>query len=93
MRDIEFFLDIIFNFFDEDFIKCFFKMVLVKYFLVDLFFKYFKMVWSDVDVIFCNEFSVDFLNFEENDENYFYGVLEVEKYYMMEGFLFCNLDY
>ncbi|NHB44547.1 glycosyltransferase family 8 protein, partial [Helicobacter pylori] len=69
------------------------KMVLVKYFLADLFPKYSKMVWSDVDVIFCNEFSADFLNIKENDENYFYGVLEVEKHHMMEGFLFCNLDY
>ncbi|RVY47840.1 glycosyltransferase, partial [Helicobacter pylori] len=81
------------NPFDEDFTKRFSKMVLVKYFLADLFPKYSKMVWSDVDVIFCNEFSADFLNIKENDENYFYGVLEVEKHHMMEGFLFCNLDY
>ncbi|WP_264765633.1 glycosyltransferase, partial [Moraxella catarrhalis] len=93
VKDIEPFLDTITNPFDEDLTKHFSKMVLVKYFLKDLFTKYFKMVWSDVDVIFCNEFSADFLNIEENDENYFYGVLEVEKHHMMEGFLFCNLDY
>ncbi|WQX20270.1 glycosyltransferase family 8 protein [Helicobacter pylori] len=93
VKDIEPFLDTIPNPFDEDFTKRFSKMVLVKYFLADLFPKYSKMVWSDVDVIFCNEFSADFLNIEENDENYFYGVLEVEKHHMMEGFLFCNLDY
>ncbi|WRB37703.1 glycosyltransferase family 8 protein [Helicobacter pylori] len=93
VKDIEPFLDAIPNPFDEDFTKRFSKMVLVKYFLADLFPKYSKMVWSDVDVIFCNEFSADFLNIEENDENYFYGVLEVEKHHMMEGFLFCNLDY
>lgn len=93
VRDIESFLDAIPNPFDEDFTKRFSKMVLVKYFLADLFPKYSKMVWSDVDVIFCNEFSADFLNIKENDENYFYGVLEVEKHHMMEGFLFCNLDY
>ncbi|MUU19308.1 glycosyltransferase, partial [Helicobacter pylori] len=81
------------NPFDEDFTKRFSKMVLVKYFLADLFPKYSKMVWSDVDVIFCNEFSADFLSIKEDDENYFYGVLEVEKHHMMEGFLFCNLDY
>ncbi|OLR53598.1 hypothetical protein BIZ47_06955 [Helicobacter pylori] len=56
--------------------------------MADLFPKYSKMVWSDVDVIFCNEFSADFLNIKEDDENYFYGVLEVEKNHMMEGFLF-----
>ncbi|OKB08986.1 glycosyltransferase, partial [Helicobacter pylori] len=61
--------------------------------LADLFPKYSKMVWSDVDVIFCNEFSADFLSIKEDDENYFYGVLEVEKHHMMEGFLFCHLDY
>lgn len=93
VKDIEPFLDTIPNPFDEDFTKRFSKMVLVKYFLADLFPKYSKMVWSDVDVIFCNEFSADFLNIKENDENYFYGVLEVEKHHMMEGFLFCNLDY
>ncbi|GAA8177304.1 glycosyltransferase family 8 protein [Helicobacter pylori] len=93
VKDIEPFLDAIPNPFDENFTKRFSKMVLVKYFLADLFPKYSKMVWSDVDVIFCNEFSADFLNIEENDENYFYGVLEVEKHHMMEGFLFCNLDY
>ncbi|GAA8165060.1 glycosyltransferase family 8 protein [Helicobacter pylori] len=93
VKDIEPFLDTIPNPFDEDFTKRFSKMVLVKYFLADLFPKYSKMVWSDVDVIFCNEFSTDFLNIKENDENYFYGVLEVEKHHMMEGFLFCNLDY
>ncbi|WP_258222704.1 glycosyltransferase, partial [Helicobacter pylori] len=93
VKDIESFLDAIPNPFDEDFTKRFSKMVLVKYFLADLFPKYSKMVWSDVDVIFCNEFSTDFLNIKENDENYFYGVLEVEKHHMMEGFLFCNLDY
>ncbi|EJC50857.1 glycosyltransferase family 8 protein [Helicobacter pylori] len=93
VKDIEPFLDAIPNPFDEDFTKRFSKMVLVKYFLADLFPKYSKMVWSDVDVIFCNEFSADFLNIKENDENYFYGVLEVEKHHMMEGFLFCNLDY
>ncbi|WRE93834.1 glycosyltransferase family 8 protein [Helicobacter pylori] len=93
VKDIEPFLDAIPNPFDEDFTKRFSKMVLVKYFLADLFPEYSKMVWSDVDVIFCNEFSADFLNIKENDENYFYGVLEVEKHHMMEGFLFCNLDY
>ncbi len=93
VKDIESFLDAIPNPFDEDFTKRFSKMVLVKYFLADLFPKYSKMVWSDVDVIFCNEFSADFLNIKEDDENYFYGVLEVEKHHMMEGFLFCNLDY
>ncbi|MFP6064339.1 glycosyltransferase family 8 protein [Helicobacter pylori] len=93
VKDIEPFLDAIPNPFDEDFTKRFSKMVLVKYFLADLFPKYSKMVWSDVDVIFCNEFSADFLNIKEDDENYFYGVLEVEKHHMMEGFLFCNLDY
>ncbi len=93
VKDIEPFLDTIPNPFDEDFTKRFSKMVLVKYFLADLFPKYSKMVWSDVDVIFCNEFSADFLNIKEDDENYFYGVLEVEKHHMMEGFLFCNLDY
>ncbi|GAA8849046.1 glycosyltransferase family 8 protein [Helicobacter pylori] len=93
VKDIEPFLDTIPNPFDEDFTKRFSKMVLVKYFLADLFPKYSKMVWSDVDVIFCNEFSTDFLNIKEEDENYFYGVLEVEKHHMMEGFLFCNLDY
>ncbi|WRG73643.1 glycosyltransferase family 8 protein [Helicobacter pylori] len=93
VKDIEPFLDTIPNPFDEDFTKRFSKMVLVKYFLADLFPKYSKMVWSDVDVIFCNEFSADFLSIKENDENYFYGVLEVEKHHMMEGFLFCNLDY
>ncbi|OOQ41448.1 lipopolysaccharide biosynthesis protein, partial [Helicobacter pylori] len=74
VKDIEPFLDAIPNPFDEDFTKRFSKMVLVKYFLADLFPKYSKMVWSDVDVIFCNEFSADFLNIKENDENYFYGV-------------------
>ncbi|GAA8472646.1 glycosyltransferase family 8 protein [Helicobacter pylori] len=93
VKDIEPFLDTIPNPFDEDFTKRFSKMVLVKYFLADLFPKYSKMVWSDVDVIFCNEFSVDFLNIKEEDENYFHGVLEVRKHHMMEGFLFCNLDY
>ncbi|GAA7309313.1 glycosyltransferase family 8 protein [Helicobacter pylori] len=93
VKDIEPFLDTIPNPFDDKFTKRFSKMVLVKYFLADLFPKYSKMVWSDVDVIFCNEFSTDFLNIEENDENYFYGVLEVGKHHMMEGFLFCNLDY
>ncbi|TPH28342.1 glycosyltransferase family 8 protein [Helicobacter pylori] len=93
VKDIEPFLDTIPNPFDEDFTKRFSKMVLVKYFLADLFPKYSKMVWSDVDVIFCNEFSADFLNIKEEDENYFYGVLEVERHHMMEGFLFCNLDY
>ncbi|GAA8519506.1 glycosyltransferase family 8 protein [Helicobacter pylori] len=93
VKDIEPFLDTIPNPFDEDFTKRFSKMVLVKYFLADLFPKYSKMVWSDVDVIFCNEFSADFLSIKENDENYFYGVLEVERHHMMEGFLFCNLDY
>ncbi|WRG14524.1 glycosyltransferase family 8 protein [Helicobacter pylori] len=93
VKDIEPFLDTIPNPFDEDFTKRFSKMVLVKYFLADLFPKYSKMVWSDVDVIFCNEFSADFLSIKEDDENYFYGVLEVEKHHMMEGFLFCNLDY
>ncbi len=93
VKDIEPFLDTIPNPFDEDFTKRFSKMVLVKYFLADLFPKYSKMVWSDVDVIFCNEFSADFLNIKEDDENYFYGVLEVEKHHLMEGFLFCNLDY
>ncbi len=93
VKDIEPFLDTIPNPFDEDFTKRFSKMVLVKYFLADLFPKYPKMVWSDVDVIFCNEFSADFLSIKEDDENYFYGVLEVEKHHMMEGFLFCNLDY
>ncbi|WQZ38332.1 glycosyltransferase family 8 protein [Helicobacter pylori] len=93
VKDIESFLDTIPNPFDENFTKRFSKMVLVKYFLADLFPKYSKMVWSDVDVIFCNEFSADFLNIKEDDENYFYGVLEVEKNHMMEGFLFCHLDY
>ncbi len=94
VRDIESFLDAIPNPFDEDFTKRFSKMVLVKYFLADLFPKYSKMVWSDVDVIFCNEFSADFLNIEENDENYFYGVLEGGGgCHVLEGFLFCNLDY
>ncbi len=46
-----------------------------------------------MDVIFCKEFSDDFLNIKEDDENYFHGVLEVEKNHLMEGFLFCNLDY
>ncbi len=93
VKDIEPFLDAIPNPFDEDFTKRFSKMVLVKYFLADLFPEYSKMVWSDVDVIFCNEFSADFLNIKENDENYFYGVLEVEKHHMMEGFFYCNLTY
>ncbi|WP_441745221.1 glycosyltransferase, partial [Helicobacter pylori] len=74
VKDIEPFLNTIPNPFDEDFTKRFSKMVLVKYFLADLFPKYSKMVWSDVDVIFCNEFSADFLNIKEDDENYFYGV-------------------
>ncbi|WP_033746378.1 glycosyltransferase, partial [Helicobacter pylori] len=74
VRNIEPFLDAIPNPFDEDFTKRFSKMVLVKYFLADLFPEYSKMVWSDVDVIFCNEFSADFLNIKEDDENYFYGV-------------------
>ncbi len=94
VKDIESFLDAIPNPFDEDFTKRFSKMVLVKYFLADLFPKYSKMVWSDVDVIFCNEFSADFLSIEENDENYFYGVLEGGGgCHVLEGFLFCNLDY
>ncbi|WP_100999205.1 glycosyltransferase [Helicobacter pylori] len=93
VKDIEPFLDTIPNPFDDKFTKRFSKMVLVKYFLADLFPKYSKMAWSDVDVIFCNEFSADFLNIKENDENYFHGVLEVGKHHMMEGFLFCNLDY
>ncbi|MGL2725962.1 glycosyltransferase [Helicobacter pylori] len=91
VRDIESFLDTIPNPFDEDFTKRFSKMVLVKYFLADLFPQYSKMVWSDVDVIFCNEFSADFLNIEENDENYFYGVYD--KIYPYEGFFYCNLTY
>ncbi|GAA7299665.1 glycosyltransferase family 8 protein [Helicobacter pylori] len=93
VKDIESFLDAIPNPFDEDFTKRFSKMVLVKYFLADLFPKYSKMVWSDVDVIFCNEFSTDFLNIKENDENYFYGVLGGGERHVLEGFLFCNLDY
>ncbi len=94
VKDIELFLDTIPNPFDEDFTKRFSKMVLVKYFLADLFPKYSKMVWSDVDVIFCNEFSADFLNIKEDDENYFYGVLEGGGgRHVLEGFLFCNLDY
>ncbi|MFP6254883.1 glycosyltransferase [Helicobacter pylori] len=93
VKDIEPFLDAIPNPFDEDFTKRFSKMVLVKYFLADLFPKYSKMVWSDVDVIFCNEFSADFLNIKENDENYFYGVLGGGERHVLEGFLFCNLDY
>ncbi|WP_120939062.1 glycosyltransferase family 8 protein [Helicobacter pylori] len=94
VKDIEPFLDTIPNPFDEDFTKRFSKMVLVKYFLADLFPKYSKMVWSDVDVIFCNEFSADFLNIKEDDENYFYGVLEGGGgCHVLEGFLFCNLDY
>ncbi|WP_104744935.1 glycosyltransferase [Helicobacter acinonychis] len=93
VRDVEPFLDTIPNPFDEDFTKRFSKMVLVKYFLADLFPEYSKMVWSDADVIFCREFSADFLNIKEDDENYFHGVLEVEKNHMMEGFLFCNLGY
>ncbi len=94
VKDIEPFLDTIPNPFDEDFTKRFSKMVLVKYFLADLFPKYSKMVWSDVDVIFCNEFSADFLNIKEDDENYFYGVLEGGGgRHVLEGFLFCNLDY
>ncbi|GAA7850660.1 glycosyltransferase family 8 protein [Helicobacter pylori] len=91
VKDIEPFLDTIPNPFDEDFTKRFSKMVLVKYFLADLFPKYSKMVWSDVDVIFCNEFSADFLNIKENDENYFYGVYD--KIYPYEGFFYCNLTY
>ncbi len=91
VKDIEPFLDAIPNPFDEDFTKRFSKMVLVKYFLADLFPKYSKMVWSDVDVIFCNEFSADFLNIKENDENYFYGVYD--KIYPYEGFFYCNLTY
>ncbi|MGL2729010.1 glycosyltransferase [Helicobacter pylori] len=93
VKDIEPFLDTIPNPFDEDFTKRFSKMVLVKYFLADLFPKYSKMVWSDVDVIFCNEFSADFLNIKEDDENYFYGVLGGGERHVLEGFLFCNLDY
>ncbi|AFI06581.1 glycosyltransferase [Helicobacter cetorum] len=93
VKDIEPFLDTIKNPFDETFTKRFSKMVLVKYFLADLFPEYSKMVWSDVDVIFCNEFSDDFLKIKENDTNYFYGVLEVTKHHMMEGFLFCNLNH
>ncbi|GAA9495624.1 glycosyltransferase family 8 protein [Helicobacter pylori] len=89
VEDIEPFLDTIPNPFDEDFTKRFSKMVLVKYFLADLFPKYSKMVWSDVDVIFCNEFSADFLNIKEDDENYFYGVYE--RIYPYEGFFYCNL--
>ncbi len=89
VKDIEPFLDTIPNPFDEDFTKRFSKMVLVKYFLADLFPKYSKMVWSDVDVIFCNEFSADFLNIKEDDENYFYGVYD--KIYPYEGFFYCNL--
>ncbi|PUD13587.1 glycosyltransferase family 8 protein, partial [Helicobacter pylori] len=46
---------------------------------------------SDVDVIFCNEFSADFLNIKEDDENYFYGVYD--KIYPYEGFFYCNLTY
>ncbi|WP_187933831.1 glycosyltransferase family 8 protein [Helicobacter pylori] len=93
VKDIEPFLDTIPNPFDEDFTKRFSKMVLVKYFLADLFPKYSKMVWSDVDVIFCNEFSTDFLSIKEDDENYFYGVLGGGERHVLEGFLFCNLDY
>lgn len=88
VKDIEPFLDTIPNPFDEDFTKRFSKMVLVKYFLADLFPKYSKMVWSDVDVIFCNEFSADFLNIKEDDENYFYGVYD--KIYPYEGFFIAT---
>ncbi|AFI04738.1 glycosyltransferase [Helicobacter cetorum] len=90
IKNIEPFLDTIKNPFDESFTKRFSKMVLIKYFLADLFPKYSKIVWSDVDIIFCEEFSKDFLKITEDDKNYLYGVFD-GKQHVLEGFLFCNL--
>ncbi|AFI06041.1 glycosyltransferase [Helicobacter cetorum] len=97
-KDISDFLNTLKNPFSERFLKRFAKIVLVKYFLSELFLEYEKVVFSDVDVIFCQEFSDDFLKIDENDTNYFHGVFSSQHFppadnHMYEGFLFCNLAY
>ncbi|WP_082334140.1 glycosyltransferase [Helicobacter heilmannii] len=79
--------------FDKAFIARFSKMILMKYLLVDLFPQYDKIIWSDVDVLFLQDPTDDFIQLDISQPVYLHAVFVDEIDHALEGFWFCNLAY
>ncbi|BCZ18292.1 hypothetical protein NHP190003_15740 [Helicobacter sp. NHP19-003] len=91
--DIEGFLEQFHNPFSDAFLARFSKMVLVKYMLVDFFPQYDKVIWTDVDVLFLQDPTLDFIKMDTAQSVYLHAVLINETNHALEGFWFCNLAY
>ncbi|WP_121756341.1 glycosyltransferase [Helicobacter felis] len=91
--DASTFLETIHNPFPADFLTRFSCLVLIKYFLADLFPQYDKIIWSDVDVLFLDDPTLDFLALDTTQNSYLHAVFLNESEHCLEGFWFCNLAY
>ncbi len=92
-KDISTTLDSLPTITDSAWVKRYSRMMLVKYLLPSLFPQYSKMIWSDVDVIFCRAFAYDFIALNTNEPFYMSSVISIHSQSITEGFWFCNLDY
>ncbi|WP_104751810.1 glycosyltransferase [Helicobacter baculiformis] len=91
--NIEAWLEKIHNPFPPAFLARFSQMVLVKYFLADLFPQYDKIIWTDVDVLFLDDPTLDFLTLNTSEPYYLHAVFTSEYRHALEGFWLCNLTY
>uniref|UniRef100_UPI000CF05CC1 glycosyltransferase family 8 protein n=1 Tax=Helicobacter heilmannii TaxID=35817 RepID=UPI000CF05CC1 len=90
---IEGFLEKFHNPFSDAFLARFSKMVLIKYILVDFFPQYDKIIWTDVDVLFLQDPTDDFIQLDISQPVYLHAVFVDEIDHALEGFWFCNLAY
>ncbi|WP_281769528.1 glycosyltransferase family 8 protein, partial [Helicobacter ailurogastricus] len=91
--DIGGFLEKFHNPFSDAFLARFSKMVLIKYILVDFFPQYDKIIWTDVDVVFLQDPTLDFIKMDAAQPVYLHAVFTSEEEHALEGFWFCNLAY
>ncbi|GAA7215382.1 hypothetical protein BD0076_01070 [Helicobacter pylori] len=92
-QDISATLDSLPTITDSAWVNRYSRMILVKYFLPSLFPQYSKMIWSDVDVVFCRAFADDFIALDTSESFHLSGVISLVSQSVTEGFWFCNLDY
>ncbi len=91
--NIETYLEKIHNPFSPAFLARFSQMVLVKYFLADLFPQYDRIIWTDVDVLFLDDPTLDFLSLDTAQNSYLHAVFTHGHEHAFEGFWVCNLAY
>ncbi|MFA4770398.1 glycosyltransferase family 8 protein [Helicobacter pylori] len=92
-QDISATLDSLPTITDSAWVNRYSRMILVKYLLPSLFPQYNKMIWSDVDVVFCRAFADDFIALDTSESFHLSGVINLVSQSVTEGFWFCNLDY